>query len=133
MHELSIAARIVEEAGRIAAAAGGRATRVTLRIGVLSGVHEPALRSGYDLLREGTALAAAALEVVPVPLSIWCDHCAQAREITGPVRLVCPECGRSSGAIRTGRELDIESITLEDLPADAPPAPSAALPAGTTS
>lgn len=122
MHELSIAARVVEEAGRIAAAAGGRPTRVTLRIGPLAGVHEPSLRAAYGMLREGTPLADAELAVEAVPLRVWCGACRTEHDVAGPVRLACPACGRPTGEIRAGRELDIESITLEDAPA-APPLP----------
>ena len=126
MHELSIAARIVEEAGRIAAAARGTATRISLRIGVLAGVHEPSLRAAYSMLREGTALAAAELAVETVPLRVWCNACRAEHDLAGPVRLACPACGRPTGEIRAGRELDIESITLEDAPAGAA-APSSAV------
>ena len=119
MHELSIAARIVEEAARIAADAGGRPTRITLRIGALAGVHEPSLRAAYGMLREGTALAGAELAVETVPLRVWCGACRAEHDIAGPVRLACPACGRPTGEIRAGRELDIESITLEDDPTGA--------------
>ena len=126
MHELSIAARVVEEAGRIAAAAGGRPTRITLRIGALAGVHEPSLRAAYGMLCEGTPLADAELAVEAVPLRLWCGACRAEHDVAGPVRLACPACGRPTGEIRAGRELDIESITIEDAPA------GAALPPHTT-
>lgn len=120
MHELSIAARIVEIAGDRCREAGARATAVTLRIGALSCVHEDALRFSFELVREGTPLAAAELRIVAVPVSIWCGACGREVELPGIQRFACPTCGTPSGDIRAGRELDLESIELADDAAAAP-------------
>lgn len=113
MHELSIARSVVELASRHAAEhGGGRVTVVTLRIGRLSCVHELALRSSFDIVREGTPLADADLRIVAVPVRIWCPACRLERELPGIQRFACPECGTRSADIRAGRELDLESIEL---------------------
>jgi hydrogenase nickel incorporation protein HypA/HybF len=113
MHELSIATSIVEIAGEYARReGGGRVTGVTLRIGRLSCVHEDALRSSFDLVTEGTPLAGASLDVIEVPVRIWCAICKAEVELPGIQRFACPACGHLSGNIRAGRELDIESIQI---------------------
>lgn len=113
MHELSLATSVVELATRHAAEqGGGRVTAVTLRIGRLSCVHEDALRFSFDLVRAGTPLADARLEIVPVPVRIWCPACGGERELPGIQRFACPDCGTPSADIRAGRELDLESIEL---------------------
>ena len=115
MHELSIAARVIDVAARHAAGqGGGRIVAVTLRIGRLSCVSPEALRQGFALLAEGTPCAGAALHVEEVPVRVWCESCREERELPGIQRLACPECGAAAGAIRAGRELDVESITVED-------------------
>ena len=113
MHELSIATSVVELAGRHAAEhGGGRVTALTLRIGRLSCVHEEALRFAFDLARAGTPLADARLEIVSVPVRIWCPACHAERELPGIQRFACPDCGTPSADIRAGQELDLESIEL---------------------
>jgi hydrogenase nickel incorporation protein HypA/HybF len=89
---------------------------ITLRIGRLSCVQEGALRFCFDLASAGTELSGARLEIIDVPVQIWCPSCGAERELPGVQSLACPECGRVSGDIRAGRELDLESIELEPLP-----------------
>jgi hydrogenase nickel incorporation protein HypA/HybF len=128
MHELSIAMKVIEEVERLRGrSGGGRVIAVTLRIGRLSTVQEGALRYSFSLAGEGTAVAAARLEIIDVPVRIWCAACATERELPGIQRLACPDCGHLSGDIRAGRELDLESIEFEapdDPTADAEPLPA---------
>lgn len=116
MHELSIATNVVDIASRHAAEhGGGSVTAVTLRIGRLSCVHEDALRSSFAIVREGTPLARAELRIVTVPISIWCSACQAERELPDIQRFACPICGAPSADIRTGRELDLESLEVVDV------------------
>lgn len=118
MHELTIAASVIETASEHARREGAtRVLNVTLRIGRLSCVHEDALRYSFDLVRDGTPLADAGLTVTSIPVRIWCPTCAAERELPGIQRFACPTCDTRSGDIRAGRELEIESITL-DIPSD---------------
>lgn len=115
MHEVSLAANIVEIASRHAADQGcRRVVAVTVRIGRLACVHEDALRSSFELLRENTPLVDAELHVVTVPVRVWCPTCGTERELPGIQRFVCPDCGAPTGDIRAGRELDLESIDLAE-------------------
>ncbi len=114
MHELSIANRIVELVTEQVHDAGARrATAVTLRIGALACVHEDALRFSFDLVREGTPLADAELRIVAVPVTIWCAACGREATLASIQKFACPDCGTPSGDIRSGRELDLESIELD--------------------
>ena len=84
MHELSIAAHVVEQAAECCRAAGGRhVVSVTLRIGRLACVHEAALRLGFEALREGTLLESAELRIIDVPVRIWCPACAAEVDLPG--------------------------------------------------
>jgi len=115
VHELSIASRIVELVGeQVLAAGGGRVAAVTLKIGALSCVHEDALRFSFNLVREETPLADAELRIVTVPVVIWCTACGREVTLPGIQKFACPACGTPSGDIRAGRELDLESIELDD-------------------
>lgn len=117
MHELSIATAVIDEVAKhVAAAGGGRVLSITLRLGRLSCVQEEALRFCFDLASADTKLSGARLEIIDVPVRIWCPACGAEQELPGVQSLACPECGRLSGDIRAGRELDLESIELEPLP-----------------
>ena len=48
-----------------------------------------------------------------MPVRIWCPTCENEQDLPGILHLACPSCGTRSGDIRAGRELDIESITLD--------------------
>ena len=114
MHELSIAMKVIDEvAKQVAGAGGGRVLAITLRIGRLSCVQEGALRLSFELASAGTELSGARLEIIDMPVRIWCPACGAEQELPGVQSLACPECGRLSGDIRAGRELDLESIELE--------------------
>ena len=114
MHELSIASRVVELATEhCLAAAADRVTAVTLRIGRLACVHEDALRFSFDLVREGTPLAAAVLHVVEVPVTVWCPTCTAEQTLPSIQHFACPVCATPTGDIRAGQELDLDSIQLE--------------------
>lgn len=114
MHELSIAASIVEAASaHLRQLGGGWIRSVHLRIGALSCVNEDALRYGFALVREGTPLAMATLAITAVPVRIWCPGCRMESELPGIQRFACPACGHLSGDVRAGRELDIDSLVME--------------------
>ena len=116
MHELSIATAVIDEVSKhVSRAGGGRVLSITLRIGRLSCVQEGSLRFCFDLAAADTELSGARLEIIDVPVRIWCPACAAEREPPGVQSLACPECGRSSGDIRAGRELDLESIEMEPI------------------
>jgi hydrogenase nickel incorporation protein HypA/HybF len=111
MHELSLACHVVElVADSVRAAGGGRVAAVRLRVGALACVHEDSLRYGFDLVREGTPLAAVRLDIETVPVRIWCAECRTEFDLPGIQRCACPACGHLSGDIRAGRELELVAI-----------------------
>ncbi len=114
VHELSIATSVLTTASDLALEHGAsRVLSITLRIGRLTCVHEEALRYSFELIRAGTPSAEATLTIIPVPVRIWCPTCENEQDLSGIQHLACPMCGTRSGDIRAGRELDIESITLD--------------------
>ena len=75
MHELSLAASIVEAVTETAAAYPGSTVKaVRLRLGALSDVLEDSLRFCWELTVEGTPLAGALLVVTTIPVVV---HCAK--------------------------------------------------------
>jgi hydrogenase nickel incorporation protein HypA/HybF len=112
MHELSIALSILDLAAEEAGRRGGRVVAVHLKLGPLSGVVGEALRSAYDLAREGTPLAGAELVIDEVPVAAWCPACAAERVVVFP-ELCCPTCGAATPEVVRGRELEVVALEIE--------------------
>jgi len=114
MHELSLAHGIVEQATEAAHRAGAaRVVTVQLRVGRLAGVEAGALLFCYDLAAQGTLLEGSRLEIVDVPLVVWCAHCLKTVELPGVQSFRCPTCQTPCGEIRQGRELELASLEIE--------------------
>jgi hydrogenase nickel incorporation protein HypA/HybF len=113
MHELSIALGILDVAAEEAERRGGRVTAVHLRLGLLSGVVKEALRSAYELAREGTPLAGAELVVEEVPAVAYCPGCAAERVLAALPELCCPACGAPTPEVVRGRELEVFALEIE--------------------
>jgi hydrogenase nickel incorporation protein HypA/HybF len=115
MHELSIAASIVETVTEAASAhPGARVRAVRIRIGALAGVVEDALEFCWPIATEGTPLAGAALEVLRLPVVVHCQHCGTDEELAGVQSFRCPRCGEPAADLRQGREIQIESFEIDD-------------------
>ncbi|MEO7964515.1 MAG: hydrogenase maturation nickel metallochaperone HypA [Gemmatimonadaceae bacterium] len=114
MHELSIAQGIVELATEAAARAKAeRVVSVNLKVGRLSGIEPGALQFSYDIVAEGTILEGSRLTIIDVPLVVWCAHCLKEIELVSVQQFRCPTCATPCGEIRSGRELNIESLEIE--------------------
>lgn len=115
MHELSIAHCIVGTVSASAEESGsGRIREVRLRIGALAGVMKESLLFCYDIATQDTLLAGSILIVNELPVIIFCPVCRLERELPGVQRFRCPVCDTPSGDIRQGRELEIESVVVDE-------------------
>ncbi|MFR9796523.1 hydrogenase maturation nickel metallochaperone HypA [Streptomyces sp. MS06] len=116
MHELSIATAIVEQADETARTHGTRpVAAVTVRVGELSGVVPAALAFAFDVARDGTALASAALVVEEVAARAHCGPCDEEFAVGTPPFFWCPRCDQPSQGLRSGRELEITGIELAEV------------------
>ncbi len=112
MHEVAIMTEAVRMAAESAQAAGAKHVAVLrLRIGVLSGVVPEAMRFAWDVVRRGTMLADARLEIESVAAACWCAAC-QAEFESKEFFSECPRCHDLSGDLRRGRELEIAAIEV---------------------
>jgi hydrogenase nickel incorporation protein HypA/HybF len=115
MHEMGIAAEIV----RIAVEsipeemAGSRVVRVHLRVGKLAAVVSESLRFCFEVVARETPAEGAELEIQELAVVARCDGCDHQWEIENAV-FNCPRCGSGAIEMLSGRELDIDSIELEE-------------------
>ncbi len=115
MHELSMAASIVETVTETAAAhPGARVLEVRLRIGALAAIIEDSLQFCWELATEGSPLAGAKLVVNTLPVVIHCANCGADSELDGVQSFRCPRCNEPAADLRQGRELEIESIEIDE-------------------
>lgn len=120
MHELSIIASIVDSVTQtMAAYPGSRVKEVRLRVGALASVIEDSLQFCYEIATQGTPLEGSALIVKILPVSMHCDRCAQEVEIPSLQSFRCPICDQPLTDMRQGRELELDSIEIEEVEATA--------------
>jgi hydrogenase nickel incorporation protein HypA/HybF len=117
MHELSIVSSIVESVtDSLGAYPGAQVKEVRLRVGALAAVVEDSLQFCYGLATEDTPLAGSKLVVKILPVIMHCEPCAADVELESLRSFRCPQCGELVGDLRQGRELEIESIEIEENP-----------------
>jgi hydrogenase nickel incorporation protein HypA/HybF len=124
MHELSIAASIVDAVIESASAyPGARVKEVRLRVGALASVIEDSLQFCWELASEGSPIAGARLDIQMLPVIVHCVGCGVDSELEGVQSFRCPRCGEIAADLCQGRELEIESIEIDE-PDDHEPAVS---------
>lgn len=116
MHELSIAASIVEAVTETAAAyPGTRVKEVRIKVGALASVIEDSLQFCWDISIEGTPLEGSKLVVKTIPVVVHCQACGREGELESLQSFRCPHCGEPASDIRQGRELEIDSIEIDEV------------------
>lgn len=111
MHELSIAASVLEIALRHAA--GRRVTRVEVQVGHLRQVVPSALAFSFEIVAQGTPAEGATLELETIPARGICRRCrAESRLHAFPLQ--CAACGGFDLEIVAGEELVVESLDVEE-------------------
>lgn len=112
MHELSIAASIIDIALRHAA--GRQVTKALVKIGHLRQVVPSALLFSFEVVAQGTLVEGAKLEIESVPAVGKCSHCgAETRLEQFPLQ--CATCESFDLEIIAGEELIVESLELEEV------------------
>ncbi|MEO8593877.1 MAG: hydrogenase maturation nickel metallochaperone HypA [Candidatus Solibacter sp.] len=112
MHELSIAASIVELATEEAEKRHIEVVAIHLKLGALSGVVREALEGSYELVAAGTPLQLAALVIHEIPAVIYCPACHEPRELPSIQAFLCPVCGGPPGEVLQGRDLQVTALEV---------------------
>jgi hydrogenase nickel incorporation protein HypA/HybF len=115
MHEMGIAMEIIDiaKASVPADMPDARIERINLKVGKLSAVVVDSLRFCFDLAVKETPLEGAELIVEELDVVVRCKKCQNQWTVTEPV-FTCRECQGGDIDIITGRELEIQSIEIED-------------------
>jgi hydrogenase nickel incorporation protein HypA/HybF len=114
MHELSIAASILEAAQREAALRqNALLQKIAVRVGELAAVDPESLRFGFEMLTKGTELEPVALELEFIARTNRCADCG-AEFTVKDLDFRCPACGGHDTSFLRGDELEIAYLELED-------------------
>jgi len=115
MHELSIAASIVDAVTEsVAPYPRARVAEVRLRVGALASVIEDSLQFCWEITIEGTPLKGSKLVVKILPVVVSCAACGKRGELASLQSFRCPHCSEPASDVQQGRELEIESIEIDD-------------------
>jgi len=116
VHELSIAASIVDAVTDTASHyPGARVREVKLRIGALASVIEDSLQFCWEISVAGTPLEGSKLVVNVLPVIVNCGACGKQGQLASLQSFRCPYCDEPAGDVRQGRELEIESIEIDEI------------------
>ena len=115
MHEMGIASEIVRIVTESIPAemAGSKVARVNLKVGKMAAVVPQSLRFCFEIAAKETPAEGAMLEIQEIAVVARCNDCEHQWEIGEPA-FVCPRCRSGSIEMLSGRELDIDSIELEE-------------------
>lgn len=86
---------------------------INLQVGKFSAVMPDSLRFCFEVAPEGSSLEDAELFIEEISMEAKCDNCHHKWSINKPMFL-CSRCGRKSVDIKSGRELFVESIEIND-------------------
>jgi hydrogenase nickel incorporation protein HypA/HybF len=115
MHELSLVTSIVETVTEsLKAYPGTHIKAVNLRVGILASVIPDTLEFCYGIATENTPLEGSRLVVEMLPVIVHCERCHKDVTLEGMQSFRCPDCGELCGDLRQGRELEIDSIEIDD-------------------
>ena len=116
MHELALAQSLFKIMETTAAQnGGGRIEAATLRLGAMTHIEPETLSFAFDVVTRGTRAEGCQLHFERVPLTVTCRECQFAGEIS-PDAGACPSCGAVGLTVTGGREIERDSIELEDEP-----------------
>ena len=117
MHELGIAQSIVSQVRRAMAEHDlDTVTEVGLRIGVMAGVMNDALRFSYQAVTQDTPLAGSRLAITPDPIQVTCLDCGAGFEAE-TWTLSCTSCDATRLSVRGGNALHITHLETEEVTA----------------
>ncbi len=114
MHEAAITQGIIDTA--LAAIREHAITqtvrKVCVTVGVAQGLVPESMRFYFDLVKPGTPLADAQLEIELLPMIAHCAACAQNFPLNVPL-LICSQCGAPMELVQ-GKELRVTDLEVDE-------------------
>jgi hydrogenase nickel incorporation protein HypA/HybF len=119
MHELALAQNIIETIHQAVPPETWKDVRVVrLQVGTMAGVVPDSLQFSFTALVSGTPLEEARMEIQQIPFVVECETCGQTSTNDTGISC-CGECGSGNTRIRSGTELQVVNLELEDVQEEA--------------
>ena len=113
MHEFSIVQSLLDLCEDNAKAnSATKVTKVTIKIGTLSGVEPELLKSAFDTFKDDGICKEALLEMNIQPVIIECKNC-QEKSTLKKLEIACPRCQSDNITIIDGEEMFLMSLEME--------------------
>lgn len=113
MHELSLAASLIEQCEEVAKKSNGKLVRsITVGVGELSGVEPEALEFCFAIVAEGSIAEKANLIIQRLPVKLSCRNCGLNSEVNVPIML-CGGCGGSDVEVISGMDFLLLEVEIE--------------------
>ena len=114
MHELALAQNIVETIHRAVPPETRKKVRVVrLQVGAMAGVVPDSLEFSFNALVAKTPLSRVRMEIESIPFVVECEACGRISGNDAGISR-CLECGSGKTRIRSGTELQVVNLELED-------------------
>jgi hydrogenase nickel incorporation protein HypA/HybF len=110
MHEYSVASEIAAIVKQ--SAKGLPVKKISITIGVLSGIFAESLLMYLELVLPEMGMASVKIETREVPAAFVCS--CGTRYTAKSMTTLCPQCGGYERSIESGYDCTVESIEVED-------------------
>jgi len=113
MHEYSIVQALLDQCEHHARLnEAERVTKVTVKIGVLSGVELHLLKTAFETFREETVCREAELEILRQEVVLYCAECQRESTVRGH-DYHCAHCGSADVKVVDGEEMYLMRLEME--------------------
>ena len=114
MHEFSIVSSLLENCEKIIKDnQAKKAVVIYLEIGQRSGVDKTLLKRAFEDFKIGGVCEDAVLEILDVPVEIFCECCKESFVIKDINYTKCPKCGGEQVNIIKGRDMILKRLEME--------------------
>lgn len=117
MHEVAVCRTLLQMCEQLAREQGAASICcVEIELGALAPLDSEALRFAFEVMRQDTLAAAAALHITRVAAHGSCAHCGSSTLMTQRYS-PCPHCGSAPLLLGDGDQLRLRRIEIVDGPA----------------
>jgi len=120
MHEIGLIQDAISAALKSAAQHGAqRIERITMRVGVESGIDPEVIDYVFPIATKGTIAEGSQLEIQRIPARCRCPHCATefapadgSQDEAEALLHVCPSCGHLRATLLAGHEFSLAAVEI---------------------
>lgn len=115
MHEMSLVQNLIKQLKELAALHHAKKiNKVSVEIGVNSGVVTDSFQFGFDVLSQETPLTLnSKLEIVELFPGWVCNKCKKTSEFNAEIKKECLFCGSDNISLCTGDEIRLRQVEME--------------------